>query len=191
LPSKGGGVVKIESKQVSFLPVAPWPGRRRFRFYGNANSMQLLETALVFEGYRKTLGFPVIDILVQWAMCEWTTVTVPYSRIARCRYSRRWVARSVIFAFFILPMIVMIGLSMALILNGRDSVAAISMDMLLTALIAVEIWIMFHFFPSCYTLVFQLADGRRGLTRFRIKSKTIRRSFDERLESNRKAALAA
>jgi hypothetical protein len=183
--------MKIESKHLSFVSIAPWFGRHRYRFYGNSNTMQLLETALVIEGYQKTIGYPLIDILVQWAMCEWTTVTVPYSRIVKCRYSRRWLVRSAVMAFIILPLLILIALSFVSIATGADVYAAISMDVFLIALIAVMLWVMFRFFPARYSLVFRRSDGRRGLTRFRIKSRALRQAFEQKLESNRKAALVA
>jgi hypothetical protein len=191
VPKKGGGVMKIDAKHLRFLAVSPWFSRRRLRFLGNTNTMQLLETALVIEGYQKTIGYPVIDFLFQWAMCEWTTVTVPYSRIVQCRYSRRWLSRAIFFAVVDLPALVFVIL--AFIAQGRDFdfVAAATSAVLLVALLAMSFWFMFRFLPARYSLAFRRADGRRALTRFRIKSREVRSAFEQKLESNRKAALIA
>jgi hypothetical protein len=191
LPEKGGRVMKIEAKQLQFLAVPPWFSRRRLRFMGNTNTMQLLETALVIEGYQKTIGYPVIDFLFQWAMCEWTTVTVPYSRIVQCRYSRRWLARAIFFAIIDLPILILVGISLVLFARNLDFVGAAIPIVLLVALLAMSLWFMLRFLPARYSLAFRRADGNRALTNFRIKSREMQQSFEQKLESNRKAALTA
>src|SRR5262245_52597348 len=87
--------MKIAAKHVRFVPVMPWFARRRLRLIGRANTIQLLETALVIEGLEQTIGLFLIDLLFRGALSEWTTVTVPYSRIVRFKYSRQWLARIV------------------------------------------------------------------------------------------------
>src|SRR5262249_2821755 len=97
VPAEGGGM-KLEARHVRFLNVLPWFTRRRVRFVGGANTLQLLETALVVEGYRQRLFLPVADLLLRQALSEWTTVTVPYSRIVRHRYNRKILMRLLVLA---------------------------------------------------------------------------------------------
>src|SRR5438477_11584329 len=103
MPGTGQRAMKIEAKHVLFLPVLPWFGRHRMTFVGRTNTLQLLDTALVVEGPRRMLALYGVDLFFQQALSEWTMVTVPYSRIERCRYYRRWLARGFALAWFVLP----------------------------------------------------------------------------------------
>src|SRR5258708_7938205 len=94
--------MKLDAKDVRFVGVLPWFRRRGLRFVGRGNTIQLLETALVIEGNQKTIGLILIDLLFQQALSEWTTVTVPYSRVESCRFSRMWLAKLV----FLTPIVV-------------------------------------------------------------------------------------
>ena len=55
-------------------------------FIGRRNTLHLQETALVIEGDLLRFQLPVIDWFVRRVFCEWTMLTVPYSRIVRHRY---------------------------------------------------------------------------------------------------------
>ena len=68
--------MKLEARQVRFRATFPWFTRRRLLFVGKRNTLQLLETALVIEGYLMRLFFPVLGFLFTQALSEWTTVTV-------------------------------------------------------------------------------------------------------------------
>jgi hypothetical protein len=180
--------MKIEAKQVRFLPMLPWFGRRRIRFVGKANTIQLLETALVIEGQRKMLALYVIDLFFQQALSEWTMVTVPYSLIESCRYSRRWVVRGLFATLFIMPVVVFLVLSVLWVGQTPGDAMSLMTPVLLFGLLLLSLYALLRIFPSQYVLRFRRADGRLVRTHFRIKSRAVRRAFEQRLETNRTAA---
>ena len=179
--------MKIESKHVRFLPVLPWFGRRPVRFVGTANTLQLLETALVIEGQRKMLGLFWIDLFFQQALSEWTMVTIPYSRIERCRFSRQLLVRGLFLLVFVLPAVISLIVSIPVFWMTSDAVS-MSLPLLTFALILLEIYAIVRILPSRFTLRFRRADGRLARTHFRITSRIQRRIFEQRLDANRKAA---
>src|SRR4051812_9631405 len=81
---------------------SPRGQKRALRFVGKRHTVQLQETALVIEGEILRFSFPVLDMLFQRALCEWTTITIPYTRIKEFRFSRRWLFRGVMAAFLII-----------------------------------------------------------------------------------------
>jgi hypothetical protein len=85
--------MKLDAKDVKFVGIIPWVDRRSMRFVGRGNSIQLLETALVIEGNQKTIGLIVVDLLFQQALSEWTTVTIPYSRVEGLQFKRLWLQK--------------------------------------------------------------------------------------------------
>ena len=58
------------------------------RMVGRQNTIALLETSLVFEGNLLKIGVLGMELLFRAALAEWTSVTVPYSRIIRAKYVR-------------------------------------------------------------------------------------------------------
>ena len=71
--------MKIDGKQVHIRP----------RFCGKRHSAQLTEPALVLQGEIRKLSFPIVDMLFVRALSEWTTMTIPYSRLIKLRHGRR------------------------------------------------------------------------------------------------------
>ncbi len=183
--------MKVDAKNIRFVAVGPWFRRRSLQFVGRANTMQLLETALVIEGYRQTIGYPVIDFLFRWALSEWTTVTVPYSRIVYCRFSGPWFMRGLVCLLVLLPVFgLLISLLIAIFVLGKDS-GAISVFIFAAVAFPLLVWLTFRLLPARYSLKFGLPGGKVGLTRFRIKNRKLRKAFEEKLRENRKAALVA
>lgn len=179
--------MKIEARHVAFLPVLPWFGRKRMTFVGRTNTLQLLETALVIEGQRKMLALYVVDLFFQQALSEWTMVTVPYSRIERCRYYPRWLARVITIALFTLPTLVGLVISVPFLWQTVDFFS-LATPVLLFGLLLLSIYVVLRLLPSRYVLQFRRPDGRLVRTHFRIKTRKLRHAFDQRLAANRKSA---
>jgi hypothetical protein len=183
--------MKLDPRDVRFVGVLPWFGRRGLRFVGRGNSVQLLETALVIEGSQKTIGLFLVDLLFQQALSEWTTITVPYSRVESCRFSRMWVAKFVFLApialFGVLPCV---GLTAANALIGSGLSAAETAMAALPGFgfLLLAIYVVVRFLGARHYLVFRRADGQRVLTCFRIRKRALRAAFDDRLVANRRAA---
>ena len=179
--------MKIEANQVLFLPVFTWFRGQVLRFVGRSNTIQLLETAMVIEGQRQTLSYVVIDFLFQQALSEWTTVTIPYSRIVRCRWSTRWIARGLFLTLVVLPAAVALAITAPEMLRTPDALS-LSMPLLLLGLVLLSAYLLMRILPAQYDLVYRRPNGHPARTRFRIKSRARRREFEQRLESYRQAA---
>ena len=181
--------MKLEAKNVTFLPVLPWFGRRSAHFVGRGNTIQLVETALVIEGNRKTFGLPIIDLLFQQALSEWTTITIPYSRVESCRHTTLWKAKiaflSCVALFVVLPCFATMGLSLTSGLNADDLVV---MALPLFGVALLTVYVLVRFLGSRHHLVFRRPNGRRVKTSFRIRKRALREAFDQRLAANRRAA---
>lgn len=176
--------MKLTGAQVRFLTVTPWPTRQRLILIGTNNTLQLLETALVVEGRQKRLFLPVIDIFFQRLLSEWTTATIPYSRIVDFRSSGLWIWRILLTLLVWLPFLLRSPLSRA-VPGGGDWLTNALLGMpalLLTYLLNA------HVLATRSYLLFQQADGRLLLVAFRIRSRKRREEFEALLECNRRAA---
>jgi hypothetical protein len=76
--------MKFGPKGVRFTnPVMTLAGKC-LTFLGRQNTLHLQETALVVEGDLRRFSLPIFDLFIQRALCEWSLVTIPYSRIVFC-----------------------------------------------------------------------------------------------------------
>jgi hypothetical protein len=187
--------MKIEAKNLRPLPSVSLFNRNGLNFVGSANTIQLLDTALVVEGLLKTLGLIVVDLLFRQALSEWTTVTIPYSRIVSCNYKRNNL--KIIFVFLLTYFPFLLVAALPVLTDGRitESNLGIFLGLLLVLTIPACIAFAVLFFVMRLgprvVLIFRRADGRQMQVSFRITPKSLRAKFLERLESNRKTATQA
>jgi hypothetical protein len=184
--------MKLAANQVRvFPPFFPRPGRRRLLFAGRRNTVQLLETALVIEGYRQRLRLPVIDLFFRQALSEWTTVTVPYSRIVRFRPARLLVARLLLALLCWLPALFVLLATVGELMTFNVVLWGDVALMALMALPALGLTLYVNSrLRSRYQLLFRRADGGVSAVALRIPSRKVRKAFAARLEENRRAAAA-
>lgn len=178
--------MKIASKHIRFQSAMWWPTRRRLNFVSSSNTLQLLETALVVEGYLQRFFFPVLDRFFQQPLSEWTTVTIPYSRVLDCKYDPKTIVRSVLGGLFFLPAVLALAL---FALAGNVGIEALFFSGMLALLGAVLTgYVCFYrLVPRTY-LLFRQADGTRAIIVFRIPSRKRRLEFEEALRKNRAAS---
>jgi hypothetical protein len=178
------------SRQVRFRPVAPWFGRRRLILHGGRSSIQLLETALVIEGFLQRLFFFVlVDRFFRMALSEWTTVTVPYSRVLRFYYRGMLAQRIVATLLLWLPVLL---LALGAAVSDHVDWGGVTWAGGGLALLAVVLTLYVHlslYAPRCY-LWFRQADGRRAVVSFRVPSKRRRLDFEAQLREYRRATRA-
>jgi hypothetical protein len=178
--------MKLEGKHVRFLtPSFVW-FTRKLQFVGNRNTMQLLETALVLEGYLMRFFFPVLDRFFRQPLSEWTTVTVPYSRIVRFEYAPRRVAHWLLTAVLWLPFAF---IAVAFLSHQEQQLdwAEMAYYLGLPALVLLLLNLLCNYWllaPRNH-LWFRRADGRRVLLVFRIPSRKRRVAFEEQLRAYR------
>jgi hypothetical protein len=184
--------MKLEARHVRFLNVLPWFTRRRVQFVGRANTLQLLETALVVEGYRQRLFLPVVDFLFRQALSEWTTVTVPYSRIVRHRYNRKILMRLLVLAILWGPLLLVTAAFTAAMVEkgpGPDSWDVgyfLCMFSLLS--LVLSLYLCLRVLAPRNHLWFRQADGSRALLVFRIPARQRQAAFVAQLKQYRDTA---
>lgn len=186
--------MKLLPRHIAFLPSMLWPTRSRLNF-GGASTLHLQETALVIEGFLQRLFFPLVDRFFQLALSEWTTVTIPYSRILHYRYTARPLMRLFLLTLLWVALgfaVYKMGLFKANafdLLWGRDPTTwqdAARYVILPGVVTLVLVFIVVR--PLSY-LVFRTPGGGRAVITFRIGSAKLRREFEEQLEANREASL--
>jgi hypothetical protein len=182
--------MKLAGKELVFrLPQMRRSGRW-LRFLRRGNTIQLLETAVVVEGYQQRFTMPVIDAFFRRALSEWTTVTIPYSRILEYRFRSRRVIRWVLTIAVWLPALLMAMSVLDNFEKGRpegfkNTAIGVAMFGALAAVLS-----LYFFFEGCTprnTLTFRKADGKRASLLFSIRAKGRQKAFQTLLEGNLKA----
>lgn len=64
------------------------PHSQCLRFLGNTGAIHLQQTGLFIEGDYLRVSMPFLNFLLRISFCEWSTYTIPYSRIRRFREQR-------------------------------------------------------------------------------------------------------
>ena len=180
--------MKVEGKQIRFLMPTAWFTRSRLLFAGSRHSLQLLETALIIEGYLMRLFFPVVDRFFRQALSEWTTITVPYSRILRFKHRPMTLPRVIVTVLLWLPVLLAL-IGAVLSPPANDGGAGLLVFLILALLILLltlvcNLWLLA---PRSY-LWFRQGDGGRALVVFRIRSRKRQKAFVELLRANCRTA---
>ena len=187
--------MKIEPRHLRFFSMWPHVWWRRLRFLPRGNSLQIQETGLVVQGHLQKLGMPLLDLFFRALVSEWSTVTVPYSRILFLRPRRFIVARVLLTLLACLPLLLYFGpwLVTAAVNPGRvplDGVTAyVALLLALLALVLgayVDGWLL----VARHYLLFEEPGGSLALLAFRIKSARLRRRFVELVDNNRRTTQA-
>jgi hypothetical protein len=172
--------MRLDPKKVRFVLPTLHLGlsSSALRFVGHENTVQLSETALVVEGNLLKVGLLGIEVLFRRALAEWSSVTIPYSRITRARYVR-------------VPFLRAIAIVL-LLLSFAGAALAMAEFPELGLLLGVGLGLLNGFLviriPARYVITFRGADGRPVVFMFRITSRKLRREFDRKLEEYRAAA---
>jgi hypothetical protein len=181
--------MRLDPKQVRFVTPLVSSSRRvnRLRLIGRQNSVQLLETALVVEGYILKLTFLFgIETLFTRTLSEWTTITVPYSRIRRADYSGMWLVR---FACF-LPTLVYLAVLATFAWAELDfsRLWTEPTNWLVTVTLVIFGLLLNWLVKSRYLIEYLARDGRRTRFAFKIRSRRLRGQFDAALQRYRQSA---
>lgn len=175
--------MKLDPAKVKFLPpLVPSLTARTIRFVGKRNSVQLLETALVVEGNILKVTLLSIERLFQAAVSEWTTVSVPYARIVKAKQQSRlflrlfWLGLGLFFFTW--------SLDVSFKNRPEDVIYILGIGLFLLLFFG---YLAFRL-PSRYVVVFRSKDRRKRAFFFKIRSRKLRKSFDEALQRNRQVA---
>lgn len=151
------------------------------RMVGKQNTVALLETSLVFEGNVLKIGVLGMELLFRAALAEWTSVTVPYSRIVKAKYVRFPVAR--LFALLLAIAVVAIG---ALALSQSPE-AVVPVAFVGGGLLVLCLYMIVRI-PPRFVLSFRSKAGRKTVLQFRVLDADLRRRFQDKLAEYRLSA---
>ncbi len=183
--------MKIEPRHLRFFPMWPHPWWWRLRFLRNGNSLQIQETGLIVQGHLQKLSMPLLDIFFRSMVSEWTTVTVPYSRILFLRDRSFIVWRVLLTLVGCLPLLIYLGGWLFAAIETRDRGRPLDYSLYIASLLGLLAAVLGLYF-NCWSLIprhyllFEQPGGRMALLAFRIKKKKLRRRFVELVESNRR-----
>ncbi len=175
--------MRLDDRNVRFVtPFILVEGRRKkyVRLGRRRGNLHLQETALVVEGELLRFHYFGIEMFFRRALSEWTTVTVPYSRIEVKRPSH-WKAIAVVLA--VVAWIVFLS-----------SVAEDAGDWAGGCMCGLA-WLV----PTLYllwrgrvrhTVAFRGKDGKLRVLMFKVRPKAVRQQFLATLEAHRKDSLA-
>jgi hypothetical protein len=172
--------MRLGPKQVQFVR-GFLPSRREVRFGRRRNRVDLQETALVAEGELVRFHYLGLETLFERALCEWTVLTVPYSRIEQVRFTRREALRA------LSVMLLLAGWAGAWMLTfSKFSVLGVTLLGASVPLTLLLLYLNLRLKPF-YRLTFRARDGRPRVLRFWVK-KRLRSEFAAALAAHREAA---
>ena len=181
--------MKLSGKALVFRVPTFWPTRRRVWFLRRGNTIQLLDTAMVLEGYVQRFSLPILDVFFRRALSEWTTVTIPYSRIVDYRFRSKRLARW-LWTLAVWSPVAFLGL--VALSNYTKGWNAIDSMVAMMGFSPISVVLTAYFFKEGLTprnvLQFLPAEGKRKLIVFSIRDKARQRAFHDLLVANRAAA---
>ncbi|HEY2787503.1 MAG TPA: hypothetical protein VGJ05_21280 [Fimbriiglobus sp.] len=181
--------MKLTPKQVKLVyPFLPGITSRVLRFTGRRNTVHLQETALVLEGELIRFHYLGLERLFARALAEWTTITIPYSRLIRVKYkSRRFLRLFVVLSFVLIIGLLSFGLFSRHASNPELTILLLSGGGPILGLLC---WVMFRAILPGFAVTFRARDGTKTRFLFQVKKKPHRKEFGERLREYRAAAKA-
>jgi membrane protein YdbS with pleckstrin-like domain len=176
--------MRLDPKKVRFVFPTFSLGLSRsvLRFVGRENTVQLSETALAVEGNLLKVGLMGVELLFRRALAEWSSVTIPYSRITRVRYVRFPLARLVALLLFC----VCAAATVRVALDLWEPEAATRVVIFL--LLALGSGYVVARISPRFVITFRSRGGRRTGLKFQVTSRQLRREFDRKLREYREAA---
>jgi predicted membrane protein len=175
--------MRLDPKQVRFVRTMNMSLQSgALQFVGKESNIQLLETALVVEGNLLKVMFLGFERIFRQALAEWTSVTIPFSRIDRAKQINWPPLRA-----FALILAMLLGLGTVLVFLDKPSRIGVVEVTFIPILMAVCIYVVFRV-KGRYEVRYRTKDGRRRRILFTIKSKPIRKEFIRRLNEYRQAA---
>jgi hypothetical protein len=175
--------MRLDPKKVRF--VTPFTALGLFgdavRFVRGPKTVQLQETALVVEGNVLKVGLIGLEVLFRAALAEWSSVTIPYARITRVKFSRLPLLRAL--ALGVLPL-----WALAVVVAGFGGFAT-AVEVFLYGLIPTlpALYVFARVSPR-FVLDFRAKSGRRKRLLFHVTDKKLRAAFGAKLAEYREAA---
>jgi hypothetical protein len=182
--------VKLDPKQVTFLrPFLAGLRSEWLTFSGRRNTVHLQETALVVEGDLLLFKFLGLERFFARAMSEYTTVTVPYSRLVAVKPRRKVVLRTLV-RLAAAGALVMLALATLDAVWKQSATAAFVAYGLLAALVVLGAWFVLRHLRPSFTIRFRARDGKQQAFVFAVRSVPLWRTFAAALKTYRDAAAA-
>lgn len=176
--------MKLDPDAVNFVPpMGPGLFVRPLRFVGREKTVHLQETALVIEGNLLKVSLLGLERLFRRALAEWTSLTVPYSRIDRIRLVRLPTLRLISLIYLIL-----FPLFCLLVLLGKGGIGGALTGFALGFFPGVLFAYIFFRMKPRTVIDFRTKGGQRTRLVLEILGKKRRRKFVEQLKEYRTSA---
>lgn len=175
--------MRLDDRNVRFVaPLILVEGKRKkyVRLGPRRGSLHLQETALVVEGELLRFYYFGVEMFFRRALSEWTTVTVPYSRIEVRRRSH-W--KAIALALAVVAWVTFLGFVAN---DAGDWGGGIACGLTWLVPILFLLWRG----RSRQTVAFRGKDGKLRVLMFKLRPKAVRTQFFTALEAHRKDSLA-
>jgi hypothetical protein len=173
--------MRLENRQVRFIvPFLSLRPRQIVKLGGRRGSLHLQETALVVEGELLCFSFILgLEWLFRRALSQWTTLTIPYSRIERVHVTSLWPLR--------LGTLLFTAAWVALMFWTWDNNEVIPLVMVIGAAIVMVLGYMNLRLRRVVSIRFCSKDRRRMLAMV-LRPKAMRSAFLDMLNKHRSMA---
>jgi hypothetical protein len=180
--------VKLDPKQIRFrTSFLAGLSRATVAFAAKRATIHLHETAMVLEGEQLQFQYLGLERFFARAVSEYSTVTVPYSRLTKVKYRRKLVVRG---------LLVLIGGFFTLLtasaqfqnVGRADLVGSVVLFSLISALVWLVVFLCFRLVPPTYTVEYRNPDRAKRRFTFAIRTRAVRREFDAVLKKYRESA---
>lgn len=174
--------MRLDGRNVRFVtPFILIEGRRKkyIRLGRRRGNLHLQETALVVEGELLRFHYFGIELFFRRALSEWTTVTVPYSRIEARRPSR-W--KAIALALAVVAWVAFLGFV------AEDAGDWAGGGMCGLAWFLPVLYLLWRGRVR-HTVTFRGKDGKQRVLMFKVRPKAVRQQFLATLEAHRKDSL--
>jgi hypothetical protein len=178
--------MKLDAKQVRFRQsMFAGLSRSALTFAARRTSIHLQETAMVLEGELVQFHFFGLERFFARAVSEYSTVTVPYSRLSKVKYNRRWLIRGLIYLIAGFGCLLTYA---AQFNNARgDLTGAFVLTGMIGSLIALVTYLALQAVPPTYRVTYRNPDGAKRTFAFVVRKKAVRKRFDAELAKYRDA----
>jgi hypothetical protein len=182
MPREARPIVRLDGRQIRFsIPFWPTWRTRTLRLGGRRGNLYLQEPALVIEGELLRFRLFGIEWLFRRALSEWTTVTVPYSRIVAVRLTR---SRLIRFSMILAVVLAWAGTGVLFWLEPEVDPYTAGLAGILTVLCG---FIYLRVRPMV-TVVYQPKAGRRTRLTIWVRKRAARQAFLDTLAGHRATA---
>ena len=136
---------------------------RKSLSFSAKGELHLQETALILEGYLPKFTIPFAARNYLELVSEWSTRTIPFSRIVRHKYTGHWVSFSIVKFAFLLLITVLFGLMGVTMAGNRVDATLVAVGLGAYGLIVLLVLVLGR---RTHRVTYLLPNGKKCVVAF-------------------------